>query len=342
MFSRILVPLDGSARAEQAIPVAARLARNARSTLELTRVVGISPELTPYFALPPTGAAGLTTELLATAHDYLADVKQREKLLALQLDSRVLTGMVAQELLQEIEARHVDFVVMTSHGRTGFSRWLHGSVAQHIARHSQVPTLILRESDSPNTQFDPMSRRLRILVPLDGSKHAEAIITPLVDLISELHPQNGVEAHLVCVIDPNELDMIHLERSFAIEGAGAYLERVAAELTRASATLPIDVRWSVVPDADAANVLVTLANSAEERGQSTTTARYDLVAMATHGRGGFARWAFGSVAERVFENIEIPILLVRPADIVRQSSLEHRAKPVEASVEPMAPMLTES
>lgn len=332
MFTRIFVPLDGSLRAEQALPVAARIAHATEGTVVLARVVGIAPELNPYFVLPPAGAPGLALEALDAAKDYLTQVAHSDVLAGIEPVTVVLTGMAAHELLDEIEAQQADLVVMTSHGHTGLSRWVLGSVAQHVTRHAKVPVLVLRENLPLVGEIDAPDRTLRVLIPLDGSQRSEAIIPGLGGLLDDLQLSGGAEVRLVYVIDPFELAIAQLDENIALEGANAYLKRVAAQLKAEHPKARITVTWSVIVNSDVAGALIAMAGSSAGIAQTGVPASYDLVAMATHGRTGLSRWAMGSITERVFNSITVPLLILRPPDIAQwqlpDDVLEHVATPV--------------
>ncbi len=333
MFTRIFVPLDGSQRAEQALPVAARIARNTGGTVVLARVVNIAPDLNPYFVLPPAGPPGLAVEVLDAAKDYLTQVARLDVLAGINPVTVVLTGLAAHELLDEIEAQKADLVVMSSHGRTGLSRWVLGSVAQHVARHAKVPVLVLRENLPLMGAIDTAADRvLRVLISLDGSPRAEAIIPGLGGLLDDLQLSGGAEVRLVYVIDPFELALAQLEENIALEGANAYLKRVAGRLKAEYPKARITLTWSVVVNSDVAGVLTAMAESGAGIAHTGIPASYDLVAMATHGRTGLARWALGSVTERVFNSITVPLLILRPPDIAQQQLSaevrEHVAMPL--------------
>lgn len=314
MFTRVFVPLDGSARAEQALPTAARIARATAGTLLLARVVSVAPEFSPYFVLSPAAGPRLTIEVLEEAKDYLTQIARSDVLAGIDSVTVVPTGLAAHALLDEIEKQHADLVVMTSHGRTGLSHWVLGSVAQHVARHSRVPVIVLRENTWFVGDVGTMERPLRVLVPLDGSARAEAILAGLGGLLDDLRVPGGADVRFVCVIDPNELAIAQFEETLVIEGANAYLKRISERLKATYPTTALAVTWSVVVNSDVAGMLIALA----EAGRTTDSgapARSDLVAMATHGRSGFSRWALGSVTERIFGSITVPLLIVRPPDI---------------------------
>lgn len=148
MYTRILLPLDGSELAEQAIPEAERLAKLTGAPLHLIRVVDVTQ-------LPWYGAYGMAMEFsaveTATAEEgvvataYLKGVAERLGGAGLTVETEVLRGPTARALVYA--AREGDVIVMASHGRGGIARWILGSVAEELLRHATVPILLVKAVD---------------------------------------------------------------------------------------------------------------------------------------------------------------------------------------------------
>ena len=153
MFKRILIPMDGSTRAEKAIPVAARLARASGGKILLAQVATIPVMYESY------GVSSYIGEMVNTEvqceEEYLKTIKESEKLAGIQVETSVLVGSPAQTLLSMASMFKADLIVMTSQGKTGVKRWMLGSVAQKVARHSPIPVLVLHETGAIN---DTMAR----------------------------------------------------------------------------------------------------------------------------------------------------------------------------------------
>ncbi len=147
MLKRILVPLDGSPRAERALPVAARIARTSGGTVVLLCVASIPAEYAPamyasYVAQTPFYAQELLDAEMAKARYYLADMAQSKHLAGIRTETEALPGSAAPTIVAiagRDDEQLVDLIILCSHGRTGFRRWALGSVAQKVARHSPVP-----------------------------------------------------------------------------------------------------------------------------------------------------------------------------------------------------------
>jgi len=145
MFERILVPLDGSRRAEQALPIAARLARASRGTIVLLRVVSIPNEIVSYLALEPIPTRDDIGAAREEARNYLDGMATGRSLVGIHSETEVILGQAAAAILSAVNAHHIDLIVLCSHGYTGLTRWFVGSVAEKVVHHSPVPVLVLRE-----------------------------------------------------------------------------------------------------------------------------------------------------------------------------------------------------
>lgn len=319
MFHHILVPLDGSRRAEQALPGAARLAHASGGTLTLLKVVtplfeiDIKPvRLTKHTDLP------LDADI-AQANKYLAGVASSDDLKGTELRTDVMTGAPASIILLFAQLQHVDLIAMCSHGFTGFKRWRLGSVAQNVARHSPVPVLILREGGSMLTaQREDTTRPLRVLVALDGSPLAEAALLPAAHLCASLAAPARGTLHLIRVLplpaleDESQQEMLLAERKQAEAHATAYLDTIKQRLREGDlAQLDLMVTSSVAVHTDVADTLIRVAEHGEFIRDIEGFTGCDAIVMATHGRSGPQRWAMGSITERVLGATRLPLLIVR-------------------------------
>src|SRR5437660_6253363 len=144
MIKRILVPLDGSQLAERAIPIATRIARASLGSILFLRVVTTASEFGVYMSEPSVLMQEAMEEDLAEATGYLAQVRKRTDLAGIEVDVGTFTGGAALQILDAARTRHIELIVMCSHGETGIKRWIMGSVAQKVVRHCIVPVLVLR------------------------------------------------------------------------------------------------------------------------------------------------------------------------------------------------------
>lgn len=144
MYKTILVPLDGSERAETIFPHVEELAMHYEATVILMHVVELPMILaSPYDALP-----SLTPEEIEQKMDEAADylAKWEEKLKAREIDSRSVVeyGPVASRIIETAEREKADLIAMASHGRTGLPRVFYGSVAAAVLQRVDRPLLLIR------------------------------------------------------------------------------------------------------------------------------------------------------------------------------------------------------
>jgi nucleotide-binding universal stress UspA family protein len=324
MFKTVLVPLDGSEQAEQALPLASRIVRHSGGTLLLLRVIEVANDVrmfaTEFSALAPDGT--MEPDLRDTT-TYLARIVTTPEMRDLKLSLGIVSGKAASRILDVAQEQQADLIVMRSHGYTGAKRWMMGSVAQKVARHSPVPVLIVRDNGYiPSGPYPDPSRPLRsikALVALDGSARAEATLVPTVHLLEALTAPTQGLLHLIQVIplpsagygEYNQYRVSSSTYKEDVDEAESYLGSLAHHLKKTFPNLKLTVTWSVIGASDVADSLICVA----EEGEKSTESGYDLIAIATHGRSGLARWALGSVTERILGATKLPLFIVRSPDL---------------------------
>lgn len=139
-FTRVLVPLDGSKLAEEALPVARMLAERLNAELRLVR--GVTPR-----TVPDESARTLTAEVVAS-YELMASTYLEEARLELEtsqtVETAAVTGPPAEVILSQAEETPCDLIVMTSHGHHGFVRFALGSVTERVIGASSAPVLVIR------------------------------------------------------------------------------------------------------------------------------------------------------------------------------------------------------
>lgn len=326
MFKRILVPLDGSDLASRALPVAAQIARTTGGSIILFGVA-----TTPIMYGPPSGLPGEYIEE-AIQDDvehvkiYLQEAANSPALAGLTVETHAVFEAIAPAIIAATQEYKADIVVLCSHGYGGAKRWLLGSVAQRVARHCPVPALVLR-ADSANLSSDHL---LRVLVPVDGSKLSEAVLEPALQFITDMSGAAQGELHLLRVISvpPTNgrfrsqayIDFDAEIRAQEKQEAQAYLAALVNRLQQ-SAPANVQITSSTVVDVDIAAAIIHAA----EQHEVIDSKPFDVIAMATHGRGGIQRWALGSITERVLGATHLPLLVVHPHEV----HAAHQAKGAE-------------
>lgn len=309
MYRTIMVPTDCSGFDREAIRVALRLAERGDGKIHLVRVLSMGP----IVRVGAGDSVAMTAEAIRVEHDAALS-----ELNALAGECRANTraevavslehGPTADALAGYANRHAVDLIVISSHGRGGISRLSLGSVTDSLIRLTAIPVLVVKPAASYlNPQVaKPFSR---IVVPLDGSGLAERIL-PKVATLAEAE---GSELTLLHVLIP------HTEPETArrpgrpwwdreVARAQAYLSRRARDV--AGKTLA--VKTEVVVGENVADEITSFA-----RGISA-----DLIAIATHGRGGLSRVLRGSVADAVTRSAWSSTLIFHP-----DKTLEHANAP---------------
>ncbi len=299
MYQSILTPLDGSAFGEHALPLARSIARRAKAKLQVVHVhESKSDRLLTFHTLDPA--------VPEAERAYLHQVARRlatESEVA--VDTALISGPVTDALQTQAMLTKADLLVMATHGHGPLSRaWL-GSVADRLVRSLPLPILLVRSQETvPEFTREPDLRH--ILIPLDGSALAEQVIRPATALGALMAAGYTLLRVIPPVrlkgFDPTGSEMYEQDESPLLgqhrREAEYYLDQVAGGL-RAQG---LSVQTRVVVHPHAATAIL------EEAHAGTV----DLLALATHGRGGLPRLLLGSVADKVLRGTAIPVLLHRP------------------------------
>jgi len=318
MIRSILVPLDGSTFGEHALPMAASLARRAGAILQLVHVHQI---------VPPTTLAGVAVMDSLDQHvrqeelAYLADVARRiSERGAIRVETALIEGDVAHALHDFAEQVAADLVVMSTHGRGAVGRFWLGSVADDLIRELPRPVLLVRPYEGqPDLSREPQLKS--IVLPLDGTPHAEKVLEPALDLGTLF----GATFTLVRVIKPV------LRPSYLPEGSTLHglMHGVTAEVEQLQQHLR---QMEAQHQAEAQRYLDEVAARLFERGQQVQTRvtideipavgilqeaqvrHADLIALETHARRGLSRVLRASVADKLIRGGSVPVLLSRPVE----------------------------
>ncbi len=311
MFSRILVPLDGSAVALRVLSVAGQLARALESTLIIVRV---APSISLKVSLPLEKSEQVST--------YLTHVTERPELAGVRCETVTLSGSPAEKILDALHAHHCDSAILASHGRTGLLRWVLGSVARRVIYQASVPILVLHQP-GPLSVMNAQCP-LRALVPLDGSGAAEAALAPAVTLVGALASQGQGILHLVQVVPfpssvERQADLSNAPearaREVALQEAHDYLYRIVEQLQREPlAQFQVQFTCSVIANKDVAGALLDLVQHNEPTQDVRGPDHFDLIAMATHGHRSLRRSLMGSITERILSVSTLPLLVIRPQE----------------------------
>lgn len=299
MFSKIVVPLDGSPVAEVVLPYARWLAQGLKLPVMLLSAIDLE-EVARHIATEH----GL---FLDTLDDF--ETRRRNEYLSLTaksfagvaVDCQVQKAAAAASIVDCAAAEKNSLILMASHGRSGLQRWLLGSVAEKVLRATVNPLLLVRATDdAPVSGVKPLNG---IIAPLDGSNAADQVLSPVAEVTRTLD------------IELTLFRAYNVAYASFYEGGGAY----AVDLQRLSANVETEVqqyleeRRAVLAKAGvgkisyaskeglAADAIIHFARNHPDR----------LIAMGSHGRSGVQRWVLGSVTETVVRHASNPVLIMR-------------------------------
>lgn len=306
MYKRMLIPLDGSEIAKSVFPYAKELV--ARLGLEVTLLYVRDPleqeSLSVHQAYVDHMAEIVVNQAQETREK--ADIGKQDK--SLKVEGKVVTGHPAEEILNCAAEKDIDLLLMATHGRSGIRRWSLGSVADKVLRSSALPVWLVRASDTEGVTDEEVHIR-KVVIPLDGSELAEYVLPYVKSLVKQWSAE-PVNVVLLMVCEPLVIPPVptveipvhwgniveeHLE--YSKKAAGEYLAKWAKRFKEAG----VEVDSEVIEGLPADEII----NYASENHLS-------LIAMATHGRSGLSRWAYGSIADKVLSGAPSPVLLVRP------------------------------
>lgn len=302
MKGPVIVPLDGSRLAEQALPFAAAIAQRSGSPLHLLTVheptaplsgAGFDPSYDPRWAA--TTAPG--------QKQYLEGVAERLSTGDLEVVVAVPDGPVIQTLLDYVARTRAALLVMTTHGRGGLDRLWLGSTLDRTIREATVPVLVVR------SWVDGAELELRrIVIPLDGSVLAETVLGSALSIAGLFR----AACELVRVVpvpytigSPYKPYSVRIDEGAlrdAVSEAERYLEAARARIERADRDVVVTTRVVEAPGQPVAGAILKVALATDAH----------LIALATHGRGGLRRLVLGSVADKLIRAASLPLLVVRP------------------------------
>jgi nucleotide-binding universal stress UspA family protein len=344
MFQRLLVPLDGSPGAEQAIPVAASLARSTHGSLVFLHIVApatafksmvapvpetselvrstshTAPSVSSHERQREAARTSAIEQVMADAASYLPLLPTRyaDDLAGLSTEMDIAFGTASPTLPSTALLEHVDLIVLCRHQEMGMGQWGLESIAQQVMRHSPVPLLILNEQKKAAMPVLDGTHPLRVLVPLDGSLFAETALEPVLHLLSYSAGPGQHELCLLHVVDlfagdgtgEEEAHMSPYTTKQAHQSAERYLQAVANRLQkRDDCGRHVQITCLVTSSVDIASAILT---QTEQETTGSEPAAFSLIALATHGREGIQRQISGSIAERLFNTTTVPLFTVCP------------------------------
>ena len=298
MFSKILVPLDGSKTAENVLPLARSFARALQIPVELLGVIDIVEMAYKVARDRVSIVTSLVNDATGRFTEYLEGIAQNFPTGTARCT--IQTGSAAEAIINSAATDKRTLIALATHGRSGLDRWLLGSVAEKILRGGSNPTLVVRARADKNPSW-AMATLKRIIVPLDGSELSEGILPYVKDLAKQLDLEvtlirlySGLSAAGDGFYSPHQLDALTVRLR---EETVTYLESKTEEMKRQGFN---KISFAAM-EGLAADEILAMARETPDT----------MIAMCTHGRSGVQRWALGSVTETVVRHSDNPVLVVR-------------------------------
>jgi nucleotide-binding universal stress UspA family protein len=319
MIKRIMVPLDGSRLAEQALPLARTLAKTLDAELLLVSAVAPSEQYATY---ADAETAGMLAEAGRLASEQYLGTQERQLAVdGFRVGTAVASARPHMAISSLCDRERIDMVVMTTHGRSGVSRWTMGSVADKVLRTTNTPLILIH----PSAHGTPPDVIRRVVVALDGSELAEAAL-PMAQRVAKSLKSS---VHLVRAVVPSAVvfGAEYLPGTLPVleemeTEAVRYLKDVSQRLQSNGFTVTAEVRTGIP-----AEVILAEANQPG-----------DIVVMSTHGRSGVDRWFLGSVADAVVRHGDIPVLVLRSWVTLDKPEYEETTPLVVAGIPPVIPV----
>lgn len=308
---RILVPVDFSECSREALQRALAFAKPIGASLEVLHVWMVPAYVSPTLAIQIAQSKDTTTLEALGREEAQQQMSRFLATLELPAEVPITPRVEAGEPLSVVLARakDADLIIAGTHGRTGFSHFLLGSVAEKIVRLSEKPVLTIRslaghpdaatQKAVKNLEFPPK----RIVVPVDFSSSSKLALEAALSLQTMLGAS---------------VEVLHAVTHVPIEGAELLVSGYAGESktpfrewARSRADEEMKAFLATVKGAERAAVRVSLGEPVQTVLDEAASGRHDLVVIGTHGRTGVSRLIMGSVAERIVRRSPCPVLTVR-------------------------------
>jgi nucleotide-binding universal stress UspA family protein len=283
---------------EAALPLARAAASNSGTPVTLVSVLEMPSDLASFIG------GGSSVDKLQDLEDareaYLREIAATFE--GIEVDTVVLRGSPAPELVKYADSLDDPLIVMCSHGHGGFRRMVAGSVMARVVHAVSCPVLVARAADVEE-QVRQVGKVDSVLIPLDGSEFAEHALQAALHLFpqAELRLLRVPEmmTYPTTMYGSASYDTVDLYMDSVREAAQEYLTEKAEELSARGHNVTWEVRDGMSAEA--------ITTAASEHG-------VDVIAMSSHGRTGFRRFVMGSVAERVLNEAPVPVLMIGPEE----------------------------
>jgi len=284
MLKKILLALDGSENAERALWWVTQFAGREKAQVVLFRAVDttlVEPEF--------------ISSQVKDALNYLQRMETEINQAGIPAKILVRQGKPAEMIVKVAMEERCDLILMTTRGGSKVKRWAIGGVTEQVLRLSPIPVLPVQSRTRPAKN----NRVRRVIVPVDGSKLAELAI-PWAKELARLLKARLAFLH---VYPP-----VHAGLSGRVRENFDALQKRMIRLCELLKKEGLHARFVVRTDDPAESILAHVGMN-------------DMIVTTTHGEGGFKRWIFGSVAEKLIHEARVPVLVYKTFSQVKSKVL---------------------
>jgi nucleotide-binding universal stress UspA family protein len=295
MFEKVLLPLDGSELAEAAIPYTRDLVAQLQAEIFLLHVCPSDQQA--YLHMRQIYLNAMADVLRQEIKDSWGPAQQP------RVQTEVIIGDPSKVIFDYVKQKSIGLVAVTTHGTSGIRQWAMGNVAEKVVRGVAIPSLLIRVKEE-HTAPEKIKPIQKILLPLDSSDASKISIPYAVELAKKLKATITLFSMAQTVYAQN-LDGMGAGIGVNWDGIDTATEKYTDDYLQ---TVENEVR---AMGAEVNHTSYLGIDAAYEILETEKKMPADLVVMATRGRSPVARWAFGSVAEKILREGNSPMLLVR-------------------------------
>lgn len=301
IYTRMLVPLEGSNTAEQVLPYARCFAARFKIPVQLLTAIDIAEIASHMRANEARLFETAVENIVRSSENYLRGVAKT--FAGVEVTWAVERGRAGDVIIEKGKVDKGTLIAMATHGRSGLNRFLLGSVAEKVLRGTANPLLLVRAKRVASCEGEASLKS--IIVPLDGSGRAEIVLA----MVGEVAKALGLE---VILFRAYEVPFARYSSKEGYQSVGLdydklvaderdeakeYLEKKAAEVKKLGVT---QVNY-ISREGMASDEIIALARETTD----------NLIAMCSHGYAGMERWMLGSVAETVVRHASGPVFVCR-------------------------------
>jgi nucleotide-binding universal stress UspA family protein len=277
MFTKMLIPLDGSKTAEKVLPYARYLAGKFKIPVELFAVIDIAEMATHISAEKVRHLDTMIEDAVRASTTYLHGIATTFR--DVKVTCTVEKDRAEDAIIGKGDADTAMLIAMATHGRSGLDRFLLGSVAEKVLRATANPLLLVRATEEAKAEGEAVFKS--VIVALDGSELAESVIPMMAGVAKTL-----------------DLEVILLRAAAGVrDEANEYLAKKMADIKK----LGVTKVSAVTKEGFAGDEIIDMGRKTAD----------SFIAMSSHGRSGVKRWVLGSVTETVVRHSGDPVLVLR-------------------------------